>query len=384
MRVAVEEIDLSELSSSETLLQSAVWAGFKSDFGWHAHAFRSVSGPWSGEAILVLVRRVAPGITLAYVPSGPTFPRTAATPTGAADATTGGVAFLASALAELGESFASALPVTPVCVRFDLLWEAGCLGLPQTAGVPPQPAADPPRRGRGVPAHRAPVAGAAAVRKAPLDIQPSSTVLIDLSSSPDELLAAMHKKNRYNIRLAERKGVAVRSAGSDELERWYDLYRGTARRDRITIHPLRYYRRLFELARDSIDLSLHLYLAEHDDDLLAGIIVAEFGNQATYLYGASSNNKRNLMPNYALQWTAILNAREAGLATYDLFGVPPADDPAHPMHGLYRFKTGFGGRLIHRAGSWDVVTRPMIYGAYRFAERARSFYYHRVRKVGAR
>ena len=349
MKVPVEEIDRSELSSKSTLLQSAVWAAFKAGFGWEAHALRPTAGPWTGEAILVLLRRLGPGLTLAYVPYGPTCP-------GAPGASP------AAALTDLGVSLAAALPVTPVCVRFDLLWEADSLEHQQPEETGP---------------------GGAALKKAPLDVQPPSTVLIDLNRSPDELLAAMHKKNRYNIRLAERKGVEVRSAGEDELERWYNLYRETALRDRITIHPLRYYRRLFELARDSIDLSLHLYLAEHEGDLLAGIIVAEFGGQATYLYGASSNDKRSLMPNYGLQWRAILHAREAGLATYDLFGVPPADDPAHPMHGLYRFKTGVGGRLVHRAGSWDVVTRPMRYGPYRFAEKARSFYYHRVRKARA-
>jgi len=254
---------------------------------------------------------------------------------------------------------AASLPVSPVCVRFDLLWESGSPG-----GARPD--------------------GGRYARRAPVDVQPPSTVLIDLNLTPDELLAAMHKKNRYNIRLAERKGVQVRSAGDDELDRWYDLYRETALRDRITIHPFRYYHRLFELARGSTRLSLHLYLAEHENDLLAGIIVAEFGDQATYLYGASSNVKRSLMPNYALQWKAILQAREAGITSYDLFGVPPADDPDHPMHGLYRFKTGFGGRLVHRAGSWDVVIRPMRYNAYRFAEQVRSFYFHRMRKTGAR
>ncbi len=344
MNVPVEETNLSELSSSSTLLQSAIWAAFKVEFGWEAHAFRPTAGPWSGETVLVLSRHLAPGVTLAYVPYGPAFPKTAATP-------------LASALADLGASLAAALPVTPVCVRFDLLWEAGSLKAPQS--------------NRGAP-----------VRKAPGDVQPPATVLIDLSHSPDELLAAMHKKNRYNIRLAERKGVEVRVAGEGELDHWYDLYRETALRDRITIHPLQYYRRLFELAPDSTQLTLHLSLAEHDGDLPAGTIVAEFSDQATYLYGASSNNKRSLMPNYALQWTAILHAREAGLATYDFFGVPPADDPTHPMHGLYRFKTGFGGLLVHRAGSWDVVTQPMRYRAYRFAERVRSFYFHRVRKAG--
>ena len=234
------------------------------------------------------------------------------------------------------------------------------------------------------PPRRSTIARTTGIQKAPLDVQPPSTVLIDLTVSSEDLLAAMHKKNRYNIGLAERKGVKVRSAGEDELDRWYGLYRETALRDRITIHPLRYYRRLFELARDSRPLTLDLYLAEHEGELLAGVIVARFGDQATYLYGASSNARRNLMPNYALQWHAIVGARESGLSTYDLFGVPPADDPAHPMHGLFRFKTGFGGQLVHRAGSWDVVTAPMRYAAYRFAERARSFYFHRMRKAGAR
>ncbi|MBU8913017.1 MAG: peptidoglycan bridge formation glycyltransferase FemA/FemB family protein [Spirochaetales bacterium] len=357
MNVPVEEIELSELSSNLTLLQSPVWATFKAGFGWDAHALRPTAGPWTGEAILVLVRRLAPGLTLAYVPYGPSCQCAPAE-------------LLAATLTDLGASLAAALPVTPVCVRFDLLWEAGSL--------------EPPEQGGGASASLPGAAKPGRVRKAPLDVQPPSTVLIDLNHSPDELLAGMHKKNRYNIRLAERKGVMVRAAGSVELDRWYDLYRETALRDRITIHSLRYYRRLFELARDSIDLSLHLYLAEHDGDLLAGIIVAEFGDQATYLYGASSNDKRSLMPNYALQWTAILHARETGLATYDLFGVPPADDPAHPMHGLYRFKTGFGGRLVHRAGSWDVVTRPKRYGAYRCAEKARSFYFHRMSKAAVR
>lgn len=340
MSVPVEEIDLSELSSTGTLLQTALWASFKSDFGWDAHAFRPAVGPWSGEKILVLCRHLAPGLRLAYVPYAPTQPVTPVT----------------GALSDLGAAIAAGLSAPPVCVRFDLQWAAGSI-----------------EKGRADP-----------IRKAALDVQPPSTVIIDLNQESDELLAAMHRKNRYNIRLSERRGVAVRAAGPDELGRWYAVYRETAVRDRISIHPLRYYSRLFELAGDSIDFNLHLYLAEHDGDLLAGIIVAELGGQATYLYGASSNQKRDLMPNYALQWAAISHARDAGLATYDLFGVPPADDPAHPMHGLFRFKTGFGGALVHRAGSWDAVTQPIRYNAYSFAERARSFYFHRMRKAGAR
>ena len=126
MSVAVEEIDRSELSSNSTLLQSAVWAAFKADFGWEAHALRPVAGPWAGEAILVLLRRLAPGLTLAYVPYGPTCP-------GAS-----GVS-LAGALTDLGASLAATLPVTPVCVRFDLLWEADSLEHRQPGEIAPVP-----------------------------------------------------------------------------------------------------------------------------------------------------------------------------------------------------------------------------------------------------
>jgi lipid II:glycine glycyltransferase (peptidoglycan interpeptide bridge formation enzyme) len=224
----------------------------------------------------------------------------------------------------------------------------------------------------------------AALGKSPVDVQPSSTVIVDLQQEEDAILADMHKKNRYNVRLSERKGVVVRQAGIEALGRWYAIYRETAERDRITIHPERYYRRLFELAAERSEIALRLYLAEHEDDLLAGIIVAEFGTRAIYLYGASRNAKRELMPNYALQWTAMRNARRSGMSSYDLFGVPPADDPSHPMHGLYRFKTGFGGVIEDREGSWDVTVQPLRYGAYSAAERVRSFYFHRVRKTIAR
>jgi lipid II:glycine glycyltransferase (peptidoglycan interpeptide bridge formation enzyme) len=164
------------------------------------------------------------------------------------------------------------------------------------------------------------------------------------------------------------------------------LYRVTARRDRITLHSFDYYRRQFESAAcpGAIGpgaVELKLLLARHEGDLLAGIIVALHGEAATYLYGASSDLKRNLMPAYGLQWEAIRLARRRGCRTYDLFGIPPSSDPGHPMHGLYRFKTGFGGREVHRPGCWDVPYRPLAYAAYAVAERSRAWYYRRLRKA---
>jgi len=104
-------------------------------------------------------------------------------------------------------------------------------------------------------------------------------------------------------------------------------------------------------------------------------------NEGVYLYGASSNEHRNLMPAYSLQWKAILDAKDRGCTTWDFYGIPPNEDPSHPMFGLYRFKTGFGGTIIHRIGSVDVPLRPIMYTCYRIAEKVRYFWYKKLKKA---
>ena len=158
------------------------------------------------------------------------------------------------------------------------------------------------------------------------------------------------------------------------------------------IHDLRYYRALFERAAASDNLRLLLLCAWHEGDLLGGIVVALWhrdgwsrrsnGGQATYLYGASADRKRNLMAGYTLQWRAMQMAREAGCVSYDLFGIPTNEDPRHPMAGLYRFKTGFGGRIVRRYGAWDYRCRPLAAGLLGMAEGLRRFYFKRLRRVG--
>ena len=208
------------------------------------------------------------------------------------------------------------------------------------------------------------------LRDASAEIQPVSTVVIDLSVSEDELLSGMKQKTRYNVRLAEKKGVEVTEGDESDLDAWYDLYIETAERDRIALHEREYYRMLFEMCRDrrGEDVDCRLLLAKTEGQLLAGIWVFIYGSSATYLYGASSNEKRNLMPAYALQWTAMRLAKDAGCTRYVSFGIPSTDDPSHPMHGLYRMKTGFGGKILHRPGCWDYPMHPVVYALYRFAE----------------
>ena len=216
--------------------------------------------------------------------------------------------------------------------------------------------------------------------KAVSDIQPPSSVVLDISRPLEEIRKGFKERVRRNIKIAEKKGVAITCHGADKIPVWYDLYKETAERDRIAIHPMRYYQRLFELAADQKRLDVRLYLASVDNDVIAGIITLFDGNEATYLYGASCNRKRETMPAYALQWKAIQDAKEAGCLEYDFFGIPPTDDPAHPMHGLYLFKTGWGGAVIHRGGAWDYPLHPVLYKLSWLYESVRNWYYKKFRK----
>lgn len=229
-----------------------------------------------------------------------------------------------------------------------------------------------------------------ALFRAPVAVQPPDTVLLPLAPGEEELLASMKSKWRYNIRLAEKKGVSVRayhasdSGFPEAFEHFYELFETTSKRDGVSFHAKSYYRDLLERgcpdAGEPDKPVITLYLAQHEQDYLAGIITLCCAREAVYLYGASGNVKRNYMPAYLLQWTAIRDAKQAGVPVYDFYGMPPTDDPGHPMHGLYLFKTGFGGNIVHRPGSFDVPLRRHGYRAYIAAEQVRAWWHRKVLK----
>jgi lipid II:glycine glycyltransferase (peptidoglycan interpeptide bridge formation enzyme) len=202
----------------------------------------------------------------------------------------------------------------------------------------------------------------------------------------------MKAKWRYNIRLAQKKGVQVTEEGEKGLDEFMQLYRETSKRDKIAIHSPSYYRTLFQTVsqiRTRVSANspienlpeLSLYIARHEGNAIAGIIVLRYGRMSTYLYGASSDQKRNLMPAYALQWYAIQDAKRKGASSYDLFGIPPeGTDDSHPMAGLYLFKTGFGGEIVHRYGAHDVALHSVLYRIFRASEAMRLMWHKKLRK----
>lgn len=227
------------------------------------------------------------------------------------------------------------------------------------------------------------------VKLSPTAVQPPDTTILSLDKSEEELLAGMKSKWRYNIKLAEKKDVEVKAyhfgeEGFEEaFDTYYSLFETTGKRDGISPHAKTYYKDLLERGAPSSRKNnpvVTLYIAKNENDSLAGIITLFCKREAVYLFGASGNVKRNLMPAYLLQWTAIKDAKNFGCPVYDFYGMPPTNDPNHPMHGLYLFKTGFGGIIIHRPGSIDCPLTK-FYSFYIFAEKLRAFWHRKVLKL---
>lgn len=331
------------------LLQASAWGRFRADWGWKVRRVVVVGadgGICSGAQ--VLVRRTVGG-ALGYVPRGPVCdPRDPAWPV------------LHQALRRLARASCVALRIEPH-------W-------PDEAATR--------QRLRAAGWHEC----------AP--VQPPSTVRVDLGASEDELLAAMHPKWRYNIRLAARHGVRVRDGSVPDLPRFERLVAETAARQGFPSRPPGYYAAAW---RSFGPAAAHLYMAElarpapapdstvapadpagtSGVDLLGAILVFHFGDTATYLYGGSAAGGRAHMPNHLLQWQAMRRARAEGRRWYDFWGIPdevgravvaggtPEElPPGHGgLWGVWRFKRGFGGDVFRTIGAWEEVYSPLRYAA---------------------
>lgn len=205
-------------------------------------------------------------------------------------------------------------------------------------------------------------------------IQPRRTVMVSLEGAEEEILMRMKQKTRYNIRLAEKKEVDVKS--SSNIEEFHKLALQTSARDAFGVHSIAYYQKVYDLFHPIGQCEL--LTAYYQDQPLASIFAMAQGDFGYYMYGASSDLERNRMPTYLIQWEAMKWARTRGCKWYDLWGIPDMDDEeleknflqmeVHDgLWGVYRFKRGFGGETWRSAGAWDYVyNRPMywIYQQY--------------------
>jgi peptidoglycan pentaglycine glycine transferase (the first glycine) len=203
-------------------------------------------------------------------------------------------------------------------------------------------------------------------------IQPPRTIVVDLRPSEEEILAAMKQKTRYNIRLAAKKGVTVREGTAADLPAFNQMMHITGLRDHFGVHDPAYYRAAYELFAPD---HAALLLAEYEAKPLAAVMVFAAGKHAAYLYGASSNEERERMPAYAVQWAAMQWAKRRGCESYDLWGVPDYPEAEleekfaeqqEGLWGVYRFKRGFGGDIKRTVGTADRVYNKLVYKLYQW------------------
>jgi peptidoglycan pentaglycine glycine transferase (the first glycine) len=219
-------------------------------------------------------------------------------------------------------------------------------------------------------------------RKAVNDVQPRNTLMLDLTKTEEELLAEMHSKTRYNIRLAQKRGVRVRfSTDAADVDHFLRLSSDVHERSAFHYHPDNYYRTMLKVLGSPTLLPLRgaasaeIAVAEHEGEVLAVHLLMYFGGTATYVHGASSSVKRDLMAPHLLQWESIKRAKERGYTAYDFFGVKPSEaDASHSWTGITRFKEGFGGQRVSYAGAYDYVLDPLWYWTYSTSRRARSLW----------
>jgi len=184
------------------------------------------------------------------------------------------------------------------------------------------------------------------------DVQPSHTFYTDLRKSEEEILNLMHPKTRYNIRLGLKKDLEFQT-NDLEVESFWNLMTETSQRDKFSSHPKHYYEKMISSG------AVQLATIKYQDKLLAAGIFSKFGNTMTYLHGASSSDKRELMAPYVLHWQMIKQAKTDGLEYYDWHGINSQKWP-----GVTRFKLGFGGDKVDYPGTFDLVLAPMIYLVY--------------------
>jgi len=198
-------------------------------------------------------------------------------------------------------------------------------------------------------------------------IQPRFVFRLDIKNkTQDEVFNQFHSKTRYNIRLAMKKGVEVKIGNKNDLEDFHKIMIETGVRDKFVIRSLGYFQKMYDIFAPD---NLRLYMAYYNGQPIAGTIAILYGNKCWYLYGASSNQYRNVMPNYLLQWEMIKWAIENKCDIYDFRGVSGDISEDNPLYGLYRFKKGFGGKFTEFVGELDLVFSPSVYYFVKISEK---------------
>ena len=311
MDLSVKSIALEALEGPSPF-QSAFWATLKARNGWRGLAFAVESSEGSGK-VLVLLRRFAPLFSIAYAPFALGFLRKP------------------EAWSAFAKALKAHLPPDCLLLRLDVDWGMN--------------------------------AAAPSFHPCQASVQPTGTVRLDLTADLDF-------KDRVKRNLRKEEGVVVRLWDGDEeaFHQWYISYVHTALRDHFSTRSEDYLRSIFSIADKSVRPLL--YLAYSDGEISGGILNLRTESEEVYLFGSSVKHTSGVSCGYALQAHAIMEAKAAGVAVYDLFGIEGEGDGEH-LASLTTFKTGFGGERVYRSGTMDYIYRPFMGRIFRVIDNLR-------------
>lgn len=209
-------------------------------------------------------------------------------------------------------------------------------------------------------------------------IQPRFVFRLDVDGkTEDEMMASFASKHRYNIRVARKRGVEVKICGREAAEDFHKIMIETGKRDNFGIRTTEY----FQAILDNFGEDARIYLAYYEGKPIAGSLAIHYGDKVWYLYGASSNEYRNVMPNYLVQWEMIRWAIETNCKIYDFRGVSGYLDESNPLYGIYRFKKGFNGELTEFIGEMNLVLKPTAFRFVSWSEKTYKSLRSTVRKI---
>ncbi len=322
---AIWDAAIDRLNGS--VLQSWRWGEFKSLHGWNPVRFLVSEGDEPICAASILTRAVGP-MTVLYIPRGPVMhePRPDA------------MSALTVAIDNLAREERA---VVCFCEP-----ENDRIALPQS--------------------------GTLGWERSSIELQPLRTIKVRIHGDDESILEGMKSKTRYNVRLAGRRGVTVREASIKEVAAFYEILEETSERDTFGIHSVEYYADML----DAFGNDAALLVAELDGEIAAGAIVLKHGDEAIYMFGASTRKHQRHMPTHLLQFEAMRWARERGCSRYDLWGIPPTDEPPEEadgndlnvrsgLWGVYRFKQGFGGEIVSYPGVYERQYYPRLISLWR-------------------
>ena len=357
--------DIAELYKTPILQQTAFWSIVKNKIGQKSIAVNFklnkssvysniISDKIINSDILVIIQYLNKTDCIAYVPYGPELePENE---------------FQGVFLEELSECLRSFLPNNCFMIRYDLCWKVYWAKEFNTFTENDNLQTAPSVKTQEFRLNFSTINWN--LRKASSNILPTNTLFLDLQPDISSILEKMKPKTKYNIKLSQRKGVVVRIADLKDINNWYELYTETAQRNGILLNDIKYFKAILTAKSDKTKSPADVYylIAELDNKPLAAMFLVISAHRGSYLYGASSNNHRNYMPTYALQWEAIKLSKEKGCKEYDMFGISPNADNSHKLYGLYKYKTGFGGEIFHSLGCWDYPIDNDKYNVYKSIE----------------